>query len=180
MPQGYNIDCDAGSLYYRNCYIIDASGARNEIIGYTHNGDPVTKSATSAAGAAWSPQIFALNSNGQQYQPYKGGNIPFGYLNFTPSTNADPQDLYYLNHVMPGAESFRKQQHYTAKWWMPTFGLRKASISQEDLAVMEESGSDTPQEFNQIKRTERDAKLIVATSVGSIIVFGIVNKFFRK
>ena len=100
MTTGYNIECDAGSLYYRNCYIIDSSGARNEIIGYTDNGNPITKSATTAAGAAWSPQIFALNSNGQ-HQPYKGGNIPFGYLNFTPSTNADPQDLYYLNNVMP-------------------------------------------------------------------------------
>ena len=69
MPQGYNIDCDAGSLYYRNCYIIDASGARNEIIGYTHNGDPVTKSATSAAGATLQgrqypiriPQLYTLH-----------------------------------------------------------------------------------------------------------------------
>ena len=179
MTSGYNIDCDAGSLYYRNCYVIDSSGARNEIIGYTNNGDPVTKSATTAAGAAWSPQIFSLNSNGQQYQPYKGGNIPFGYLNFTPSTNADPQDLYYLNNVMPGAMAWKKQQTYTAKWWMPTFGLRKSGVSAEELAEIESSSSLTPKQHEKRIMFDKVA-LVGITSVVAIGLFTGIKKAIKR
>ena len=175
MTTGFNIECDAGSLYYRNCYVIDSSGQRNEIIGYTDDGNPITKSPTTAAGAAWSPQIFALNSNGQQYQPYKGGNIPFGYLNFTPSTNADPQDLYYLNNVMPGALAWRKQQTYTAKWWMPTFGLRKSGLTQEELSQIESQSILTPEENE--KRKTRDK--IALFGVGSILAVGLLTGIRR-
>lgn len=142
MTTGYNMECDPGSLFTRTCYIIDSSGNRNEIIGYDDNDNPVTKSPTTAAGAAWEPQIFTLNQDGTQYQPYKGGSIPFGYLNFTPATGADPQDYYYLNYVMPGAEAYRKQQTYVGGWWMPIFGLRKEpapkSLSESETVIQSE------------------------------------------
>jgi len=44
MVNGYNIQCDAGGgLYYQTCYVIDSSGNRNEILGYTDNGGIITK-----------------------------------------------------------------------------------------------------------------------------------------
>ena len=139
MTTGYNMECDPGSLFTRTCYIIDSSGNRNEIIGYDDNDNPVTKSPTTAAGAAWEPQIFTLNQDGTQFQPYKGGSIPFGYLNFTPSTGADPQDFYYMNYVMPGAEAYRKQQTYVGGWWENIFGLRQepppAELAEGDVSV---------------------------------------------
>lgn len=184
MTNGYNMDCDAGSLYYRNCYIIGADGSRNEIIGWQNNGpngnpSAVTKSPTSAAGAAWQPQIFSLNSNGQQYQPYKGGGIPMGHLNFTPSTNADPQDLYYMNNVMPGAMSWKKQQNYTAKWWMPTFGLKKSGISADEMAQIQAQGTQTPEQYES--RLKRDMMgLVGISSVVAIGLFAGVKKYLKK
>lgn len=141
MTTGYNIECDAGSLYYRTCYVVDASGNRNEIIGYQGN-NPVTKSATNAAGSAWEPQLFVLNQDGNQFQPYAGGGMPLNYLTFTPATGADPQDLYYLYEVMPGSQSRKKQRTYVGGWWMPIFGLRKEpapkSLSESETVIQSE------------------------------------------
>ena len=175
------MECDAGSLYYRNCYIIGADGSRNEIIGWQNNGpngnpSAVTKSPTSAAGAAWQPQIFSLNSNGQQYQPYKGGGVPMGSLNFTPSTNADPQDLYYMNNVMPGAMAWNKQQNYTAKWWMPTFGLKKSGISADEMAEIQSMGSLTSQQHD--KRMKRDK--IALAGIASVVAIGLFTKIRKS
>jgi len=173
------MQCDAGSLYYRKCYIIAADGSRNEIIGWQDNGSAVTKSATSAAGAAWQPQIFALGQDGQQYQPYAGGGIPMGYLHFTPATSTDPQDLYYLNNVMPGAAAWKKQQTYTSKWWMPTFGLRQSGLTQEELNQIQLSGTQTPDEYVAGKRREH-LTLMGVSSVLAIGLFTGINKYLKR
>jgi hypothetical protein len=184
MSSGYNMECDAGSLYYRKCYIIGADGSRNEIIGWQDsgpNGNPaaVTKSPTTAAGAAWQPQIFALNQDGSQYQPYAGGGIPMGYLNFMPATSTDPQDLYYMNYKLPGAMAWRKQQTYTAKWWMPTFGLRKSGITAEEMAEIQQSGTMTPEQYESRIQREKVA-LVGLTSILTIGLFTGLNKYLKK
>jgi hypothetical protein len=161
------MECDPGSLYYRKCYIIDAHGNRNEIIGWTDNDEAVTKSSTTAAGAAWEPQVFGLDMTGQQYQPYAGGNIPFGYLNFMPSTGADPQDLYYMNYVIPGATAWRKQQTYTAGWWMNTFGLRKQQMPEGEVEEMNDG--DSPRSTDISPR--KNEKMLLATS--SLLAVGL-------
>jgi len=165
MTMGYNIECDAGSLYYRTCYVVDSSGNRNEIIGYQGN-NPITKSATNASGSAWEPQLFVLNQDGTQYQPYAGGGMPLNHLTFTPATGADPQDLYYLQEVMPGSQSRKKQRTYVGGWWMPIFGLRKEPAPK--------SLSETESEIHEDTRTSTQATPLDAVSGMSIIKTGIV------
>ncbi len=50
----------------------------------------IVKTKSNIPGTAWTPQLFTLNNAGNQFQPYRGGNIPYGYMgNFTPSTNSN-------------------------------------------------------------------------------------------
>jgi len=161
MTAGYNIQCDAGGgLYYQTCYVIDSSGQKNEILGYTDNGGIITKTKSNIKGTAWTPQLFTLNDAGNQYQPYRGGNIPYGYLgNFTPRTSADSQDLYYLNEVMPTSQAWRKQQSYVGKWWMNIFGLKQ---EQRPSNLQSESAEaiDNPNiEDSENKKQEPNIKL---------------------
>ncbi len=67
---GYNISCDPGDLYSRKCYVVTASGDRQEIIGYDQQGNPISKAPTTAAGTAWQPSITVLDDSGNAYQPY--------------------------------------------------------------------------------------------------------------
>jgi len=62
---GYNIVCDPGDLYTRKCYVLNpTTGAREEIIGYTAGGDPISKAPTTAAGTAWQPTVTTLDLSG--------------------------------------------------------------------------------------------------------------------
>jgi len=94
---GYNIECDPGDLYSRKCYVITGGGARQEIIGYDSAGNPISKQATTAAGTAWQPSITVLDQDGNPYQPYGSGGIPWtmgggmtGIGNVMPSSGANP------------------------------------------------------------------------------------------
>jgi hypothetical protein len=76
-PPGYNITCDPGDLYNRRCYVNTASGAKQEIIGYTSDGQPISKAQSSASWIAWVPTLTTLNQDGQAYQPYGEAGLPY-------------------------------------------------------------------------------------------------------
>ncbi len=76
-PPGYNITCDPGDLYNRKCYVNTASGQKQEIIGYTSDGQPISKAQSSASWIAWVPTLTTLNQDGQAYQPYGEAGLPY-------------------------------------------------------------------------------------------------------
>lgn len=129
MP-GYNIECDQGSLYYRKCYVVLASGEKQEIIGYTAGGDPISKDSTDVpTGTAWVPTMTTLDMYGDAYQPYPEG-IPYtagggSVVNWTPSGGADVSNIYtYLNQSMPGAYARQMEKDRTCNPLWPTFGCK--------------------------------------------------------
>ena len=127
---GYNIQCDQGSLYYRKCYVILASGEKQEIIGYTSGGDPISKDTTDVPrGTAWVPTMTTLDMSGNAYQPYPEG-IPYtagggSVVNWTPSGGADVSNINtYLNQSMPGATARQMEKDRVCNPLWPTFGCR--------------------------------------------------------
>ena len=76
-PPGYNITCDPGDLYNRKCYVNTASGEKQEIIGYTSDGQPISKAQSSAPWIAWVPTLTTLDMSGQAYQPYGEAGLPY-------------------------------------------------------------------------------------------------------
>ena len=83
-PPGYNITCDPGDLYNRRCYVNTASGQKQEIIGYTSDGQPISKAQSSASWIAWVPTLTTLNQDGQAYQPYGEAGLPYDYIFMLP------------------------------------------------------------------------------------------------
>jgi hypothetical protein len=148
---GYNIVCDPGDLYTRKCYVINpTTGAREEIIGYTAGGDPISKAPTTAAGTAWQPTVTTLDLSGNAYQPYGQAGLPFtmaggisGVGAIMPSSGSDPQDWKYLE-TMPGAFSRRTYQQRTCNPLWPTLGCRTGTLGSIDLPSTD-NGSSMPE-----------------------------------
>ena len=86
---GYDITCDPGDLYSRECYVNvhDPPGCdpavppctvtQQEIISYTGSGDPISKAPSSAPWIAWVPTLNTLNMSGVAYQPYGDAGLPY-------------------------------------------------------------------------------------------------------
>jgi hypothetical protein len=127
---GYDITCDPGSLYSRKCYVNTASGAKQEIIGYDGSGNPISKQATTAAGTAWQPSVTVLDQDGNAYQPYGAGGLPFttsgiaGIFGITPSSGADPQDWKYITESAPGSYSRKMYNQRTCNPLWNTQGCK--------------------------------------------------------
>lgn len=76
MP-GYNIQCDPGALGMQKCYVVTASGDRQEIIGYDSAGNPISKMQSSSPWNAWIPSLTVLDMSGNAYQPYGQAGLPY-------------------------------------------------------------------------------------------------------
>ena len=128
-PQGYNITCDPGDLFNRKCYTTNASGEKEEIVGY-QNGNPVSKAKSSSSWIAWVPTLTTLNQDGTAYQPYGEAGIPYllgggsAIGAYMPSSGADMQDYYYLNEVMPGSQARKMYNERTCSPLWNTFGCK--------------------------------------------------------
>jgi len=157
---GYNIVCDPGDLYTRKCYVLNpTTGEREEIIGYTAGGDPISKAPTTAAGTAWQPTVTTLDLSGNAYQPYGQAGLPFtmaggisGVGAIMPSSGSDPQDWKYLE-TMPGANARRTYQQRTCNPLWPTLGCRQGPLGSVDLPSTD-NGSSMPESegfFSRIK-----------------------------
>jgi hypothetical protein len=144
---GYNIQCDQGSLYYRKCYVVLPSGEKQEIIGYTSGGDPISKDSTDVPkGTAWVPTMTTLDMSGNAYQPYPEG-IPYtagggSVVNWTPSGGADISNIdTYLNQSMPGAYARQMEKDRTCNPLWPTFGCK--TYTEDSVPIGTTGGSTT-------------------------------------
>ena len=152
---GYNITCDPGALGMQKCYTTDpTTGAKQEIIGYTSSGDPISKGASTSPWMAWVPTLTTLDLTGTAYQPYGEAGIPYtlggglaGVGSIMPSGGADLQDWKYLDQSMPGAYSRKMyQERLCNPLWSYVFGCR---TSDDPSVVSQAEGDD--EELQQIE-----------------------------
>lgn len=156
VATGYNITCDAGDLYNRKCYVTNpTTGAKEEIIGYTSSGDPISKGASTSSWLAWVPSLTSLDLSGNPYQPYGQAGIPYTKTGsaigaYMPSSGSDSQDFYYLNEVMPGSQSRKMYQKRVCNPLWPTFGCRTGDFDESSLSTASEGsqgGSDDAPDY---------------------------------
>lgn len=153
-PQGYNIVCDAGDLYNRKCYTVNpTTGAKEEIIGYTNNGDPISKGQSNSSWLAWIPSLTTLDLSGNPYQPYGEAGIPYtkggsAIGSWMPSSGADMQDYYYLTEVMPGSQSRKMYDKRICSPLWNTFGCKTEPVKNDEI-----SGSQNPSGSQDTEKT---------------------------
>jgi hypothetical protein len=139
---GYGID-----LYNRKCYVTDPTdpSKKQEIIGYTAGGDPISKGQSTVPWMAWVPTLTTLDLSGNAYQPYGQAGIPYTQSGSTtqwmPSSGADMQDYTYLDQSMPGSFSrWMTENRLCNPLWSNVFGCR---TSEDDSVVAAENyGAD--------------------------------------
>ena len=148
MPKGYDIQCQAGDLYSRQCFIGDPSLGK-KIIAYTSGGDPIGFDQTSGK-----TYLVSLDSTGQAYQPYGSAGVPYtvndsGPLssllgNWMQSGGASFQDFNRLM-TLPGAQARVQSATTTVPWYYPVFGLRfnKGVVGQPPL-MSQQSNQQQP------------------------------------
>ena len=129
---GYGITCDPGDLYNRKCYVTDPTdpSKKQEIIGYTAGGDPISKAQSTVPWMAWVPTVTTLDQSGNAYQPYGQAGIPYtqsgSTMKWMPSSGADIQDYTYLDQSMPGSFSrWMTENRLCNPLWSNVFGFRR-------------------------------------------------------
>ena len=100
MPAGYNIQCQAGDLYTRQCFIGNPADGK-KIIAYTSSGDPIGFDQTTGK-----TYLQRLDSTGNAYQPYGSAGVPYSIMdsgplssllgNWMPSGGSSSQDFLRL------------------------------------------------------------------------------------
>ena len=144
---GYNITCDRGDLYNRKCYVQDPSDPtkKQEIIGYTAGGDPISKAPSTVPWMAWVPTLTTLDQSGNAYQPYGQAGIPYtasgrSSMKWMPSSGADMQDYTYLDQSMPGSFSrWMTENRLCNPLWSNVFGCRTS----DDPSVVTGNAEET-------------------------------------
>ena len=79
---------------------------KQEIIGYTQAGQPISKGKSSSSWMDFVPQLTVLNQDGQAYQPYGSAGIPYSLqggslVKWNPT---DMQALAYLDSARRTSE----------------------------------------------------------------------------
>jgi len=106
QPPGYNITCDPGDLYNRKCYtnVYSTPGcdpatdptctiSQQEIIGYTNDGQPISKAPSSASWLAWVPTLTTLDMSGMAIQPYGEAGLPYVSPSGQTNPTGEPDDI---------------------------------------------------------------------------------------
>ena len=145
MSSGYNITCDPGALGMQQCYVNvntptgcttgtpGCTTTKQEIIGYTAGGDPVSKGESSSPWMAWVPELTTLNQDGNAYQPYGSAGIPYSLdggslVKWNPAGAGSDQALAYLDSA-PGAQARKMYQERTCNpLWSNVFGCKEGDI----------------------------------------------------
>lgn len=154
---GYNITCDPGDLYSRKCYTTNpTTGKKEEIIGYTDSGDPISKGESTSSWIAWVPSLTTLDLSGKAYQPYGEAGIPYTKTGsaigaYMPSSGADMQDFYYLNEVMPGSQARKMYNQRECSPLWNVFGCKtkksadsNSEVTDSNSGVTSENGIFSP------------------------------------
>ena len=72
MASGYDIYCEPGDLYTRQCYTGDPAAGGKKIIAYTSGGDPIGFDPISGK-----TYLVTLDSSGNAFQPYGSAGVPY-------------------------------------------------------------------------------------------------------
>ena len=205
MTGGYNITCDPGALGMQKCYVNvnsptgcttgtpGCTTTRQEIIGYTAGGDPVSKGQSSSPWMAWIPQVTTLNQDGNAYQPYGPAGIPYtldgGSLEkWTPAGAGSEQALAYLDSA-PGAQAREMYQERTCSpLWSNVFGCKEGGtiwVHNDAIAEHEPSFFDKLKSLFGAEEYKADVALSaswkgIAVLVASLGVLGVVGARVMK
>ena len=200
MTGGYNITCDTGALGMQKCYVNvnsptgcttgtpGCTTTRQEIIGYTAGGDPVSKGQSSSPWMAWIPQVTTLNQDGNAYQPYGPAGIPYtmdgGSLEkWTPAGAGSEQALAYLDSA-PGAQAREMYQERTCSpLWSNVFGCKEGGtiwVHNDAIAEHEPSFFDKLKALFGAEEYKADVAISaswkgIAVLVASLGVLGVVG-----
>lgn len=200
MTGGYNITCDPGALGMQQCYVNvntptgcttgtpGCTTTKQEIIGYTAGGDPVSKGQSSSPWMAWIPQVTTLNQDGNAYQPYGPAGIPYtmdgGSLEkWTPAGAGSEQALAYLDSA-PGAQAREAYQERTCSpLWSNVFGCKEGGtiwVHNDAIAEHEPSFFDKLKSLFGAEEYKADVALSaswkgIAVLVASLGVLGVVG-----
>ena len=200
MTGGYNITCDPGALGMQKCYVNvnsptgcttgtpGCTTTRQEIIGYTAGGDPVSKGQSSSPWMAWIPQVTTLNQDGNAYQPYGPAGIPYtmdgGSLEkWTPAGAGSEQALAYLDSA-PGAQAREMYQERTCSpLWSNVFGRKEGGtiwVHNDAIAEHEPSFFDKLKALFGAEEYKADVAISaswkgIAVLVASLGVLGVVG-----
>jgi hypothetical protein len=128
MATGYDIYCEPGDLYTRQCYTGDPAKGGKKIIAYTQSGDPIGFDPISGK-----TYLVSLDSSGNAYQPYGSAGVPYTAMdggalssllgNWMPSGGASSQDFARLL-TLPGAQARIRAANTTVPWYYNVFGLK--------------------------------------------------------
>ncbi len=172
---GYGITCDRGDLYNRRCYVQDPSdpSKKQEIIGYTSGGDPISKAPSTVPWMAWVPTVTTLNNQGDAYQPYGQAGIPYtqtgSTMKWMPSSGADMQDYKYLDESMPGSLSrWMTENRLCNPLWSNGFGCRTSDDPSVVAGEAESYSADVVEQRidgNKIEPTSTDWKPFVVMGI---------------
>ena len=200
MTGGYNITCDPGALGMQKCYVNvnsptgcttgtpGCTTTRQEIIGYTAGGDPVSKGQSSSPWMAWIPQVTTLTQDGNAYQPYGPAGIPYtmdgGSLEkWTPAGAGSEQALAYLDSA-PGAQAREMYQERTCSpLWSNVFGCKEGGtiwVHNDAIAEHEPSFFDKLKALFGAEEYKADVAISaswkgIAVLVASLGVLGVVG-----
>ena len=200
MTGGYNITCDPGALGMQKCYVNvnsptgcttgtpGCTTTRQEIIGYTAGGDPVSKGQSSSPWMAWIPQVTTLNQSGQAYQPYGPAGIPYtldggSTVKWNPAGAGSEQALAYLDSA-PGAQARDAYQERTCNpLWSNVFGCKEGGtiwVHNDAIAEHEPSFFDKLKALFGAEEYKADVAVSaswkgIAVLVASLGVLGFVG-----
>jgi hypothetical protein len=192
MGSGYDTTC-TGDLFTGKCYVNvhtpsgcdpavpPCSVHKQEIIGYTDGGEPISKGKSDKPWMAWIPQLTTLNQDGTAYQPYSGG-IPYtleggSVVKWNPT---DMQALAYLDSA-PGAQAAKTYQERTCNpLWSNVFGCKEGDqiwVHNEAVTEFEEGGGEGF--WAKLKslfgaESESEMNPLVFVGIGSALIIGCI------
>jgi hypothetical protein len=183
MTTGYNIQCQAGDLYTRQCFIGDPKDGK-KIIAYTSSGDPI--GFDEITGKTY---LVRLDSTGKAYEPYGSSGVPYTALdggplssilgNWMPSGGSSWQDFLRLL-TLPGSQARVRAATTTVPWYYNVFGLKynEGIVGQPPIMKMAEDGGssshvdESTTGFRDDIWGSNDRKMMFFVGVGALLVGG--------
>lgn len=171
MATGYDIQCQAGDLYTRQCFIGNPAEGK-KIIAYTSSGDPIGFDQTTGK-----TYLQRLDSTGNAYQPYGSAGVPYSIMdsgplssllgNWMPSGGSSSQDFLRLM-TLPGAQARVRASTTTVPWYYNVFGLKYSPrvVGQPPLGFSADengvsaNGDETNTEMREDMWSSKDKKIV--------------------
>jgi hypothetical protein len=126
---------------------------------------------------AWIPNLISLNQDGQAYQPYGAGGIPYSLgggstVNWSPIGADGDQALSYLSTI-PGSGAREAYQQRTCNpLWSNVFGCREGSEEQADQEIQSSAQTAQQKSGNNVFTSANLIKGVVGVSALGGLYFG--------